>query len=60
MKILSEIYLRIRKTMLHFGRHSKSADAQGYNNFLNNLITTDHIFMKILPEMYLGIMKTSV
>ena len=55
MKILSEIYLTIGKSPLHFGkiicRAQTSANAQGYNNSPNILITNDRIIIKFLPEI---------
>ena len=50
MKILLEIYLSIGSllyTLKTIRRVHTSANAQGYNNSLDILITTDRIFIKI-------------
>ena len=54
MKILLEIYLGIGKLLLHLKiirRTQTSANVQESNNSPNILITTDCIFIKILPEL---------
>ena len=60
MKILQDIGLWTRKSQLQFGKRPESTDLHqaSSNGVSDQTITADHIFKKILSEIYLGTRKS--